>query len=89
MEWIKRWDIWGVLIGVAGIGLAAYTYFATSKTGRISYNFDTQKVFDPTNLSGFTLVDARNNAVKDPVYATDLVIWNSGDLRAHPGSLDS
>jgi hypothetical protein len=80
MDWIRRWDIWGVIVGVLGIALAAYTYFATEKVGRISYSFDTQKVFDPGILSGFTLVGANGEPIKQVVYATDLVIWNSGDL---------
>jgi hypothetical protein len=80
MDWLKRWDIWGVVVGLLGILVAAYTFYVTDKVGRISYSYETQKVFDPTNLSGFTLVDGTNEPIKQPVYATDFVIWNSGDL---------
>lgn len=80
MSWIKRWDIWGVLVGVIGIVVAAYAFYVTDKVGQISYNSDTQKVFDPTNLSGFSLVDSANATIKQTVYATDFVVWNSGGL---------
>jgi hypothetical protein len=80
MDWIKRLDVWGVVVGILGILVAAYTYFATEKVGQISYSFDTQKVFDPAILSGFILVGANGDPIKQAVYATDLVIWNSGDI---------
>jgi hypothetical protein len=80
MDWLRRWDIWGVVVGVLGIAVAAYTFYVTDKVGRISYRYETQKVFDPANLSGFTLIDAASEPIKQPVFATDLVIWNSGDL---------
>jgi hypothetical protein len=76
----RRWDFWFGFIGVLGVVFAIYTYVATNKIGRLSYSFDTQKVFDPANLSGFTLVNSEKEPVDKPVYATELVIWNSGDL---------
>jgi hypothetical protein len=87
MWWLKRWDIWGVLVGVAGIAVATYTFYVTDKVGRISYRYETQKVFDPANLSGFTLSDTANNEpIKQSVFATDFVLWNSGDLSLSEGS---
>jgi hypothetical protein len=77
---LKRWDFWFGLVGVVGVLFAVYTYFATHKVGQISYSFDTQKVFDPANLSGFTLVNPDKDPVERPVYATEVVVWNSGDL---------
>ena len=60
---IKKWEFWFGLVGVIGAIFAVYAYVATSKVGRISYVFDTQKVFDPTNLSGFSLVTADKTSV--------------------------
>jgi hypothetical protein len=77
---LKRWDFWFGLLGALGLLFAIYTYVSTKKVGRISYSYDTQKVFDPANLSGFTLVTPDKNPVQQPVYATEVVIWNSGDL---------
>jgi hypothetical protein len=77
---LKRWDFWFGLLGSLGLLFAVFTYVVTNKIGRVSYSFDTQKVFDPANLSGFALVTADKVSVEKPVYATDVVIWNSGDL---------
>jgi hypothetical protein len=59
---------------------AAYTYYATHEVGQISYSYETQKVFDPTNLSNFKLYDSSGKQITSAVYATNLVIWNSGNL---------
>jgi hypothetical protein len=77
---LKRWDFWFGLIGVLGVAFAIYSFVATNKIGRLSYAYDTQKVFDPSILSGFTLVASDKTPVDKIVYATDLAIWNSGDL---------
>jgi hypothetical protein len=77
---LKRWEFWFGLVGVFGAIFAVFAYVETYKVGRISYIFDTQKVFDPANLSGFTLVTPDKIFVEKPVYATEAVIWNSGDL---------
>jgi hypothetical protein len=77
---LKRWDFWFGLLGAIGLAFAVFAYVATNRVGRISYIFDTQKVFDPANLSGFSLVNPDKNPVEQPVYATEVVVWNSGDL---------
>lgn len=76
----RRLDLWFGVVGVFGVIFAIYAFISTNKTGRISYAIETQKVFDPNNLSGFTLVTPKKIAVDRPVYATELVIWNSGSL---------
>jgi len=86
MDFLKRWDFLFGLIGVIGAIFGVYAYIANYKVGRISYVFDTQKVFDPANLSGFTLVTPNKIPVDKRVYATELVIWNSGDLSLSEGS---
>jgi hypothetical protein len=82
----KRWDFWFGLVGVFGSLFAIYGYVVSNKVGRISYTIETQKVFDPANLSGFTLITPENAPVKKVVYATELVIWNSGDFSLGEGS---
>jgi hypothetical protein len=79
-DFLKKWEFWLGIVGVFGTIFAIYSYIATNKVGQVSYEFDTQKVFDPTNLSGFSLITSDKTLVDKPVYATDLVIWNSGDL---------
>jgi hypothetical protein len=80
MNFLKRWDFWFGLIGVAGVGFAIFTYIDATKIGRVSYIVETQKVFEPSNLTGFTLVTPENSRVQTPVYASEIVIWNSGRL---------
>jgi hypothetical protein len=80
VRWLKRWDVWSGIFGVIGVIIALYTIIEARKIGRISYLAETQKVFDPSNLSNFTLIDANKSPVNGPVYATNIVIWNSGDI---------
>lgn len=77
---LKRLDVWGIIIGVAGFAFGIYTFYHAEKTGRISYAISTQKIFDPGNFRGFTLIAADGMPVEDAVFASDVVIWNSGDL---------
>jgi hypothetical protein len=83
---IKRLDFWFGIVGVIGLVFAIFTYFHTEKVGRISYSTLTQKIFDPKNLRGFRLLSPDGVSVNEPVFVTELVLWNSGDLSVSAGS---
>jgi hypothetical protein len=83
---IKRLDFWFGIVGVIGLVFAIFTYFHTEKVGRISYSVLTQKIFDPKNLRGFKLLSPDGISVNESVFATELVLWNSGDLSVSQGS---
>jgi hypothetical protein len=88
MNWnlLKRWDFWFGVVGVVGVVFAIYEHFHTQKTGLISYSIFTQKIFDPNNLRGFKLLSPGGSTVEQSVFASELVLWNSGDLSVSAGS---
>lgn len=79
-ELFRRWEFWCGLVGVFAALFAVYVYIVTSKIGRVSYILETQKVFDQQTLPEFRLVTKDGVAIGGTVYATELIIWNSGDL---------
>jgi len=68
-----------------GFGLLSiYFYKASVKIGEISYLTTTTKIFD-SRISTPDIVVTRGpggSQIKTDVYATEVVFWNSGDLRA-------
>jgi hypothetical protein len=82
MNWniIKRLDFWFGMIGVLGVVFSIFTYFHTEKHGELSYSILTQKIFDPNNLRGFKLLSPDGSVVNQQVFASEVVLWNSGDL---------
>src|SRR5215468_4769462 len=82
----RRLDFWFGVVGVIGLVFSIYTYFHTEKNGSISYSIQTQKIFDPNNLRGFKLLSPDGSAVVQAVFASELILWNSGDLSVSTNS---
>lgn len=76
----KSFEFWIGVVGILSAVFSVYTYVASKKVGRISYQIDTQKIFDPDSLVNFRLETSEGTRITHPVYASELVIWNSGDL---------
>ena len=74
-----------------GFGLLSiYFYKASVKIGEISYLTTTTKIFD-SRISTPDIVVTRGpggSQIKTDVYATEVVFWNSGDLRADTEDFD-
>jgi hypothetical protein len=77
---MKTINFWFGIIGVIGVCWGIYTYFEQRRVGIVSYQIQTQKVFDPSDLKNFKLITEQGTPVDKKIYATDVIIWNSGDL---------
>jgi hypothetical protein len=77
---IRRWDFWFGVVGILGVLFTIFTYFASVRVGRVSLLMNTQRIFDPKNFSGFKLLDEQGVTIEKPVFATEVTVWNSGNL---------
>lgn len=74
----------GWLMALAFGVLSIYFYAAGTKNGEISYIIKKTKIYD-NSISTSDIIVARGSGgpqIKSDVYASEIVFWNSGDLRA-------
>jgi hypothetical protein len=73
-------NLWAVIITIFGTIYTVYGYYEQRRVGLLSYQIQTQKIFDPADLRNFKLVNERGIPIDRKVYASELLFWNSGDL---------
>jgi hypothetical protein len=71
-----------LLVGILGVILTVYTYYAARSRLEIDWAGSTQIVFDHRNATpDVTMLDAHDNKITDNVYASQTTVWNAGNAR--------
>ena len=67
-------------IGVVGLVATVITYLWSLHESNISYHTATIQIVDQKEVVPFTVIDSDGQRVTENVFATNVTVWNSGDL---------
>ena len=74
-------------VGVVGVLLSVLIYFWSRHEAKLSYYTSTIQVVDQKETVPFSVIDSAGQRVTENVYATNITMWNSGDLPIDPGNV--
>jgi hypothetical protein len=86
----RWWDIFShplfglasLVVGVVGISFGWYWFHETSNRPEIAWSALRQIVFDHRNATpDVTVLDAHGTKITDNLYASQITVWNSGNMR--------
>jgi hypothetical protein len=80
-----------VSLGIAVISLAVtvFTYLWARHEAHISYHATTLQIVNQKEAVPFSVIDSTGERVMENVYATNVTVWNSGDLPIDPPNVRS
>jgi hypothetical protein len=70
----------GFIAGIIGIALTVATFLWSRHEPAISYHIATIQIVDQKEAVPFSVIDSDGQRVTEYVYATNVTVWNSGDL---------
>jgi hypothetical protein len=79
----------GFIVGITGIVLTVATFLASRHEAAISYHTATIQIVDQKEAVPFSVIDSDGQHVTQNVYATNVTVWNSGDLPIDPQNIRS
>ena len=83
-DFLRPINIIFLLIGVIGVILGVISYWSSRQNAQISYYTNTIQIVDQKEPGPFTVLDSLGRPVKENIYATNVTVWNSGDLPLEP-----
>jgi hypothetical protein len=78
-----------LVVGVGGLAFAGITYLWSQHEAKVSYSTATIQVVDQKQSLPFAIIDGHGQRVMENVYATNVAVWNSGDLTIDPNLVRS
>jgi hypothetical protein len=91
MNWIadvlKPLNMMFLLFSVISIVITIIIYLVSRQESHISYYTATIELVDQKEPGAFSVLDGVGRPVKENIYATNVTVWNSGDLPLDPDKI--
>jgi hypothetical protein len=83
-DFLKPINITFLLIAVISVCLTVIFYWSSQNYAQISYYSNTIQIVDQKEPGPFSVLDSSGRPVKENIYATNVTVWNSGNLPLEP-----